>query len=172
MQFGDMPYGYDHKYIYSHIGYNLKVTDMQAAVGVAQLKKLPGFIQKRKDNFRQIYKNLEKHSEYLQLPIVSEKSNPSWFGFPITVKDSAPFTRNELTQYLEDNNIMTRLVFAGNIVRQPAYTEVEKRVPGPLTNTDIVMNNTFFIGVYPEIDEPKIDYIIGVFTDFIREKTQ
>lgn len=169
MQQGDLPYGYDHKYVYSHIGYNLKVTDMQAAVGVAQLKKLPKFIEKRKENFELLNISLFHLERFLILPKKAEFSDPSWFGFPITVKKNAPFTRNQLTQFLEDNNIMTRLVFAGNITKQPAYIEVEKRVVGDLPNTDIVMNQTFFIGVYPEIDQTRINYIQSIFDKFVRE---
>jgi len=171
MQQGDLPYGYDHKYVYSHIGYNLKVTDMQAAVGVAQLKKLPKFIEKRKENFELLNNSLGHLERFLTLPKKAEFSDPSWFGFPITVKKNAPFTRNQLTQFLEDNNIMTRLVFAGNITKQPAYLEVEKRVVGDLPNTDIVMNQTFFIGVYPEIDQTRINYIQSIFDKFVRELT-
>jgi CDP-4-dehydro-6-deoxyglucose reductase, E1 len=167
MQFGDMPYGYDHKYIYTHIGYNLKVTDMQAAVGLAQLKKLPNFIEKRKENFRQLKSGLLKHENILLLPTATPNSDPSWFGFPITVKANANFTRNQLTQYLEKHGIMTRLVFAGNITKQPAYSDIEKRVIGDLTNTDNIMNNTFFIGVYPEIDKPHLDYMLEIFDRFM-----
>ena len=169
MQQGELPFGYDHKYVYSHIGYNLKVTDMQAAVGVAQLKKLPHFISRRKENFDRLYSSLKHLSKYLDLPSKVKNSDPSWFGFPITVKINAPFSRNQLTQFLEDNNIMTRLVFAGNITKQPAYIEIEKKVIGKLPNTDIIMNQTFFIGVYPEIDEDRITYIKKIFDKFISE---
>ena len=167
MQFGDMPYGYDHKYIYTHIGYNLKVTDMQAAVGLAQLKKLPYFIERRKENFVLLKTGLSKYSNVLLLPTATPNSDPSWFGFPITVKDGANFTRNELTQYLEKHGILTRLVFAGNITKQPAYLDTEMRVVGELKNTDIIMNNTFFIGIYPEIDKTRLDYMLEIFDRFM-----
>lgn len=169
MQFGLMPHGYDHKYIYTHIGYNLKVTDMQAAVGLAQLKKLPTFIQKRKDNFKALKEGLMKHSNVLILPVATPNSDPSWFGFPITVIENDKFTRNELTQYLEKHGILTRLVFAGNITKQPAYLDVEKRVIGDLKNTDNIMNNTLFIGVYPEIDQTRLDYMIEIFDRFMEQ---
>lgn len=166
MQYGDLPQGYDHKYVYSHIGYNLKLTDMQAAVGVAQLKKLPSFIEKRKENFRKIRKELEKYSEHLILPEATRNSDPSWFGFPITVKENDRFTRNDLTGYLEKNKVMTRLLFAGNITKQPAYLDIDCRIIGVLKNTDNIMKNTFFIGVYPGIDDEQIAYIAEVFKRF------
>ncbi len=168
-QFGNLPFGYDHKYIYSHIGYNLKVTDMQAAIGVAQLDKLPYFIEKRKENFNKINEKIKKYEKYFIMPKATEKSDPSWFGYPLTVKDDAGFTRNELTQHLEDNNIMTRLLFAGNITKQPAYINENHRIIGDLKNTDNIMNNTFFIGVYPEIDDPQVDYIEKVFDEFFEK---
>lgn len=168
MQYGNLPQGYDHKYVYSHIGYNLKVTDMQAAVGMAQLEKLPSFIEKRKENFKAIRKELDRHSEHLILPEATKNSNPSWFGFPITVKDSSRFTRNDLTGYLEKNMVMTRLLFAGNITKQPAYLDIECRIIGDLINTDKVMNDTFFIGVYPGIDDEQIGYIAEVFDNFFK----
>jgi len=167
MQYGNLPKGYDHKYVYSHIGYNLKVTDMQAAIGLAQLQKLPGFIEKRKNNFNKLKKGLSKFNESLILPEATQYSDPSWFGFPITVRIDAPFTRNNLTQYLENNGVMTRLLFAGNIIKQPAYMDVEFRTIGSLKNTDLVMNNTFFIGVYPGIDDEKIEYILNTFENFL-----
>lgn len=168
-QYGNLPFGYDHKYVYSNIGYNLKVTDMQAAVGLAQLEKLPMFIEKRKVNFDRINERLKKYEEYFVIPKATEKSVPSWFGYPLTVKENDKFTRNELTQHLEDNNIMTRLLFAGNITKQPAYLDIECRIIGDLENTDTIMNNTFFIGVYPEIDTPQVDYIEQVFADFFNK---
>jgi CDP-6-deoxy-D-xylo-4-hexulose-3-dehydrase len=149
---GDLPYGYDHKYIYSHIGYNLKVTDMQAAVGVAQLDKLPKFIEIRKKNFEMVYKHLKKYEKNLLLPEPTKNSNPSWFGFPILVKEGAPFSRNDIVNYLENNKIATRMLFGGNLLRQPAYENIKCRVVGTLKNTDLVMNNLFWIGVYPGID--------------------
>ena len=169
MQYGKLPVGYDHKYVYSHIGYNLKVTDMQAAVGMAQLEKLPDFIEKRKENFRKLKEKLEKYEDYFILPEATKNSDPSWFGLPITVKENDKFFRNDLTLYLEKNMIMTRLLFAGNITKQPAYLDIECRIIGDLQNTDYIMNNTFFIGVYPGIDDSQIDYIGGVFNNFFKE---
>lgn len=166
MQHGRLPYGYDHKYVYSHIGYNLKVTDMQAAIGMAQLDKLPTFIEKRKENFVKIKELLMPYQEYLILPEATQNSDPSWFGFPITVKENDKFTRNELTKYLEDNKIMTRLLFAGNVTKQPAYLDAEYRIIGDLENTDCIMNNTFFIGVYPAIGDDQIEYFNDTFIKF------
>jgi CDP-4-dehydro-6-deoxyglucose reductase, E1 len=168
-QLGQLPHGYDHKYTYSHIGYNLKATDMQAAVGVAQLKKLPQFIEARRRNWRQLRAGLAPLEEFLILPEPTPKSDPSWFGFAITVKPSAPFTRNALVQYLESKRIGTRLLFGGNLLRQPAYANIPHRVVGPLTNTDIVMNNTFWIGVYPGLSPVMIDYMIETLSDFVKE---
>lgn len=170
MQFGTLPKGYDHKYIYSHIGYNLKITDMQAAVGVEQLVKLPDFIKKRKENFRILMKGLEDLQEYLILPHATEKSDPSWFAFPITVILSEEFNKHELVRYLEDKKIMTRHLFAGNIIRHPAFEQVKYRVIGDLKNTDYIMNNTFFIGVYPGLDEGKMNYIIDMFHRYFRKE--
>lgn len=169
MQFGTLPHGYDHKYVYSHIGYNLKITDMQAAIGVAQIKKLQGFVEKRKENFRKLHEGLSKYSDYLILPEATEKSDPSWFAFPITVKNNNKFTKNDIVLYLEKNRIMTRQLFAGNMTRQPAYADVEYRIVGGLDNTDTIMSNTFFIGVYPGINEIKMDYIISMFEKFFTE---
>lgn len=169
MQYGKLPTGYDHKYVYSHIGYNLKVTDMQAAVGMAQLEKLPSFIEKRKENFIKIKKELEKYEEYLILPEATENSDPSWFAFPITIKENIKFSRNDLTIYLEKNMIMTRLLFAGNITKQPAYLDIKCRIVGNLNNTDCIMNNTFFIGVYPGINDEQISYVSEVFRNFFEE---
>ena len=170
MQFGTLPFGYDHKYVYSHIGYNLKVSDMQAAVGLAQLKKLPSFIEKRKENFQKLYRELKKYEEYLLLPKATESSDPSWFGFMICVKENEKFNRLELAKYLEDNKILTRQLFAGNLLRQPAYQDIKHRKIGELKNTDYVMNNGIFIGVYPGLTEEKIQYVISVFDKFFIEK--
>ncbi len=172
MQYGRLPVGYDHKYVYSHIGYNLKVTDMQAAVGMAQLEKLPSFIEKRRENFSKIKNKLLKYEEFLIMPEATKNSNPSWFGFPITVKENETFSRNELTMYLEKNMIMTRLLFAGNITKQPAYLDIECRIIGDLKNTDYIMNNTFFIGVYPGINDEQVKYIAAVFENFFKEFNQ
>lgn len=166
MQFGTLPQGYDHKYVYSHIGYNLKVTDMQAAVGLAQLKKVPQFIEKRKENFKILYAALERFRDYLILPEATKNSDPSWFAFPITVKDNDKFTKNEIVEFLEKHKILTRQLFAGNIIRQPAYENVNYRVVGDLANTDYIMKNTFFIGVYPGIDQRKQAYILDTFAKF------
>lgn len=167
-QFGTLPYGYDHKYVYSHIGYNLKVTDMQAAVGCAQLKKLDGFVARRKSNFQRLMNILRPYENRLILPRATEHSDPSWFGFPITVRDDAGFTRNELTKFLEMNRIETRNLFSGNLLRHPAFENTEHRVVGDLANTDTVMRSTFFIGVYPGIGDSQLDYIADVFARFMR----
>lgn len=164
---GDLPYGYDHKYTYSHLGYNLKITDMQAACGVAQLRKINSFIAKRKENFKKIKNKLEKFSKYLILPKEQENSDPSWFGFLISVKEEAPFTRNDIVKYLNDNKIGTRLLFAGNIIKQPYMIGRNYRIVGELTNSDFIMNNTFWIGVYPGIDDSMIDYIELIIGEFI-----
>ena len=157
-QLGELPCGYDHKYTYRHIGYNLKVTDMQAAVGVAQLKKLPSFIQQRRENFAYLKAALADLEEFLILPEATPKSNPSWFGFLLTVREDAPRTRSDVIQYLEERNIKTRLLFAGNILRQPAYLDIEHRVIGNMKNTDRLMNQTFWVGIYPGLTRPMLDY--------------
>jgi len=166
-QFGTLPYGYDHKYVYSHIGYNLKVTDMQAAIGVAQLKKLPSFIEKRKQNFSALTKILAPYEEHLILPKATPNSDPAWFAFPITVRDTAGFTRNEITEFLEANRIETRNLFSGNLLRHPAFMNIDRRVIGDLKNTDLITNNTFFIGVYPGIEEAHLEWINEVFQRFM-----
>jgi CDP-6-deoxy-D-xylo-4-hexulose-3-dehydrase len=166
-QLGTLPKGYDHKYVYSHIGYNLKITDMQAAIGVEQLKKLPEFVQKRRANFARIKRSLERYREYFILPHAAEKSNPSWFGFPLAVQDPAPFSRDELVQYLESQRIATRMLFGGNLTRQPAYESVNCRVASSLKNTDYVMNRLFWIGVYPGLTDKMIDYMLDCFVDFL-----
>jgi CDP-4-dehydro-6-deoxyglucose reductase, E1 len=165
-QFGNLPQGYDHKFVYSHIGYNLKVTDMQAAVGRAQLKKLSAFVGKRKENFNRLKKGLEKFGNYLILPEATAKSDPSWFGFLITVRDGQKFGRIELVKYLNDNKIHTRNLFAGNLLKQPAFKNIEHRVFGDLKNTDKIMNDTFFIGVYPGLGKIEIDFVIKKFEEF------
>lgn len=167
-QFGSLPYGYDHKYVYSHIGYNLKVTDMQAAIGCAQLKKLDDFVARRKANFQKLMTILEPFADRLLLPSATEHSDPSWFGFPITVRADVGFTRNELTRFLESNRIETRNLFSGNLLRHPAFENIEHRVVGDLTNTDTVMRDTFFIGVYPGIDDTQLNYIADIFNRFMR----
>jgi len=159
-QLGELPHGYDHKYIYSHIGYNLKATDMQAAVGVAQLQKLPQFIERRRHNWRRLYDGLSELSHVFVMPRATEHSDPSWFGFALTVRPDAPFTRPELVQWLDARRIATRQLFAGNLLRQPAYRDLPHRVVGDLTNTDIVMQGTFWLGVYPGISDVMVDYVV------------
>jgi len=160
---GDLPAGYDHKYIYSHIGYNLKATDMQAAVGVAQLQKLPGFIAARRANFAKLYEALSDLKEIFHLPEATEHSEPSWFGFPLAVRADAATSRNQVVRFLESKNIATRLLFGGNLLRQPAYRDIPRRVIGDLKNTDFVMNNVFWIGLYPGITQSMIDYMAESF---------
>ncbi|MFA5275684.1 MAG: lipopolysaccharide biosynthesis protein RfbH [Candidatus Omnitrophota bacterium] len=165
-KFATLPYGYDHKYVYSHIGYNLKVTDMQAAIGVAQLGKLPRFIEARKNNFVFLLKVFKKYGDYFMLPQAEKNSEPSWFGFPVLVKESAPFSRAELIGYLEGHKISTRMLFGGNLTKQPAYRDVKYRVAGNLKNTDLVMNNLFWIGVYPGIKKEQLLYISRMLNNF------
>jgi len=167
-QLGELPRGYDHKYIYSHIGYNLKLTDMQAAVGVAQLKKLPRFIEARKRNWKQLRRGLAPLEEFLILPEPTPESDPSWFGFLITVRPGAPFTRDQLVQNLESKLIATRMLFGGNLTRQPAYQGWTFRVVGDLKNTDLVMHHTFWIGVYPGLTEEMLAYVVEVISEFAR----
>ena len=165
-QLGDLPHGYDHKYIYSHIGYNLKATDMQAAVGVAQLKKLPEFIERRKHNWRRLHEGLAELSHLFVLPRATDHSDPSWFGFALTVRPDAPFSRRELVQWLDARRIATRQLFAGNLLRQPAYRDLPHRVVGDLTNTDVVMQGTFWLGVYPGISDAMVDYVVDCLRQF------
>jgi CDP-6-deoxy-D-xylo-4-hexulose-3-dehydrase len=165
-QLGSLPCGYDHKYTYSHIGYNLKATDMQAALGQSQIEKLPHFIDRRKENFRYLSKVLEPLEDCLLLPAATPGSDPSWFGFPIGVREDAPFTREELIRELEGNRIGTRLLFGGNLLRQPAYEGCEYRVIGALPNTDFVMNNVFWVGVYPGLTKPMLDFVTGTILNF------
>ena len=159
-QLGELPHGYDHKYTYSHIGYNLKATDLQAAVGVAQLKKLPGFLEARKKNFATLKQGLRGLDEVFALPGATAKSDPAWFGFPILLRPSAPISREELIRYLDNRKIGTRLLFGGNLTRQPAYKDVRYRKVGTLENSDLVMNQLFWIGVFPGLTQPMLDYMI------------
>jgi CDP-6-deoxy-D-xylo-4-hexulose-3-dehydrase len=168
-QLGSLPCGYDHKYTYSHVGYNLKATDMQAALGVSQLKKLPEFIERRKENFRFLSEALKPTGDCLVLPEATHGSDPSWFGFPIGVRTEAPFNREELIRALEGSKIGTRLLFGGNLLRQPAYEECEFRVIGELPNTDFVMNNVFWIGVYPGLTKPMLDFVVDTISKFVSE---
>jgi len=173
---GDLPYGYDHKYIYSHLGYNLKTTDFQAAIGLSQLKKLPRFVEKRKENFRLLYEGFKKEGldKYFILPKWLSESDVSWFGFPLTIKDKAGFDRKDLIEYLEKNGVGTRLLFAGNIIRQPAFTnsDVVYRVVGNLKNTDKIMMDTFWIGVWPGINKENVEYIVKQFIWFIERSNK
>ncbi len=159
-QLGELPCGYDHKYIYAHIGYNLKVTDMQAAIGVAQLQKLPGFVAARRKNFDLLYEGLRDLEQHFILPAATAHSDPSWFGFPLCVREGAPFTRQQAIAHLEGHRIATRLLFGGNLVRQPLYQDTNYRVVGDLRNADIVMNQVFWIGVYPGLSEAQIQFMI------------
>jgi CDP-6-deoxy-D-xylo-4-hexulose-3-dehydrase len=167
-QLGDLPLGYDHKYTYSHVGYNLKLTDMQAAVGVAQLDKLPEFVTKRQENFNFLYQGLQDLKDVLQLPEATLNSQPSWFGFLISVKENAPFTRNELVQYLEEKRIGTRLLFGGNLLRQPLYQGLNYRVVGELKNTDKVMQSAFWMGLFPGLTEEMLMYVLSTIWDYCR----
>jgi CDP-4-dehydro-6-deoxyglucose reductase, E1 len=171
-QLGSLPYGYDHKYTYSHIGYNLKVTDMQAAIGVAQLKKLPRFIEARKRNWQILYDGLKPLDEFFILPRGTVGSDPSWFGFLLTVRPGAPFSRNDLIDHLDENRIGTRLLFGGNITRQPAYAQVSYRVVGDLVNTDLVMKQALWLGVYPGLNLQMLDFVIEAISEFCRNKAQ
>ena len=166
-QLGTLPCGYDHKYTYSHVGYNLKATDMQAALGLSQITKLPQFVERRKENFAYLKQALKPLQDVLILPEASEKADPSWFGFPIGVKTDAPFTRDQLTKALETQKIGTRLLFAGNLTRQPAYEGLEYRVVGELKNTDFVMNQVFWIGVFPGLTKEMLDFIVKTATEFV-----
>jgi CDP-6-deoxy-D-xylo-4-hexulose-3-dehydrase len=161
-QHGSLPFGYDHKYTYSHIGYNLKLTDMQAAIGISQLKKLPDFIAARKRNFHTLKSGLSDLTEFFVLPEATPNSDPSWFGFPLLVRPEAPFTRHEFVNFLEEHKIATRLLFGGNLTRQPAYQQVQYRAIGALPNSDLVMNQLLWIGVYPGLTPAMLQYMLEV----------
>ena len=161
-----IPGFYDHRYFYSEIGYNLKLTDPQAAMGLAQMQKLPEFIRRRKENFAYLYEGLKAFEEHLMLPTWHPKADPSWFAMPLLVRETAPFMRHELTRFLEANRVQTRLIFAGNILRQPAYEHIDHRVIGDLPVSDQVMRGGFFVGVYPGLDRPRLDYMLDVFGRF------
>jgi len=167
---GGLPSGYDHKYIYSHIGYNLKLTDMQAAVGVEQLKKLPIFIEQRRKNFTVLFSGLEKYSTFFILPECTPDTAPSWFGFPILLREDTPFTREEFVRFLEERKIATRMLFGGNLLKQPAYEGIKYRMSGSLNNTDFVMNNLLWIGVYPGLSGEMLDNVMAAFDEFFRDK--
>ncbi len=167
-QFGTLPAGYDHKYVYSHLGYNLKVTDMQAAVGCAQLAKLEGFVAQRKANFARLTEILQPYADRLLLPAAPPHADPAWFAYVISVRPAAGFSRNALTRFLEANRIETRNLFSGNLLRHPAFEGIEHRVVGDLANTDFVMNHSFFIGVYPGLGEAHLEHIARVFARFMQ----
>ncbi len=168
-QFGELPAGYDHKYVYSHFGYNLKVTDMQAAIGCEQLKKFPSFIERRKHNWSRLHKALEAVSDNLILPEPAENSDPSWFGFLISVRPGSNLDRNRITRYIEDHNVQTRLLFSGNLIKHPCFDQIRGtgryRVSGRLETTDFVMNNTFWVGVYPGMTDEMTDYMAKIITE-------
>ena len=169
--YGELPHGYDHKYVYSHFGYNLKVTDMQAAVGVEQLVKFPSFIERRKHNWARLKEALAPIKDKVILPEPAENSDPSWFGFLITVPEESGKTRNEVTRYIEDHNIQTRLLFSGNLTRHPCFDQIrgtdKYRISGDLTNTDYIMNNTFWVGVYPGMTDEIIDYMASIIIEAV-----
>ncbi|RXJ79194.1 lipopolysaccharide biosynthesis protein RfbH [Arcobacter sp. F2176] len=170
--FGSLPKGYDHKYVYSHFGFNLKATDMQAAIGVAQLEKFPLFVEKRKENFKKLYDGLKEIKEFT-LVVAQPNSDPSWFGFMLTLKDDVKFSRNEIVEYLEKNNIQTRNLFAGNMLRHPLFESLEKDIEykqiGDLKNTDKIMNDSFWIGVYPGMGDEAIRYMINIIKEYVYE---
>lgn len=172
-QFGELPQGYDHKYVYSHLGYNLKVTDLQAAVGVEQLKKFPSFIEARRHNWDRLRKSLESVSDKLILPEPAENSEPSWFGFIVSVNPESGLTRNDITKYVEDHNIQTRLLFSGNIIKHPCFDQIRGteayRVVGDLEQTDFIMNNSFWVGVYPGMTDEKIDYMAQIIKEAVQQ---
>lgn len=165
-QLGSLPHGYDHKYTYSHIGYNMKISDMQAACGLAQMDRVETLVQQRKDNFKYLRESLETCSEFLELPEATPNSDPSWFGFPITLKESAGVKRVELLKFLDDSKIGTRLLFAGNLTRQPYFEGVDYRVSGGLENTDRIMNQTFWIGVYPGLGTQHLEFVVLKLEEF------
>lgn len=173
-QFGELPVGYDHKYTYSHFGYNLKVTDLQAAVGVEQLKKFPSFIERRKHNWARLHAALEDIQDKIILPEPAENSDPSWFGFLISVRPETGLNRNDVTKYIESKNVQTRLLFSGNIIKQPCFNEIRGtdayRVVGDLENSDFVVNNTFWVGVYPGMTDTMIDYMAQVIKEAVGNK--
>jgi len=163
---GDLPYGYDHKYVYSHSGYNLKITDMQAACGLAQLEKLDFFIARRRENFSYLKEKLQSLNEFIHLPVATENSNPSWFGFPITLKDNCGSNRVDLLKFLDSHKIGSRLLFAGNLTKQPYFKDIEHRVVGELTHTDKTMNDTFWIGVQPALTNEHLDFVVEKMEEF------
>jgi len=169
-QHGSLPYGYDHKYVYSHIGYNLKVTDIQAAIGVEQLKKLPAFCERRRSNFSMWQEGFSQWTDSFILPQATADADPAWFAYPVTVKEDTGFDRTELTNFLNKNRIETRNLFGGNLLRQPAYQDITHRVSGSLQNSDTVMNNTFFLGTYPGLSSEMIDYSLSTIAAFLKNR--
>jgi CDP-6-deoxy-D-xylo-4-hexulose-3-dehydrase len=169
-QLGELPFGFDHKYTYSHIGYNLKATDMQAAVGVSQLRKLPAFVAARRRNFRYLYEGLKDLQNHLILPEPTPNSEPSWFGFPIAVRPEAPFSREDLLRSLNEKKIGTRLLFGGNLLRQPAYRGISMRQIGALPNSDFVMKQVFWVGVYPGLTVEMIEYVTTIIREICRRR--
>jgi CDP-6-deoxy-D-xylo-4-hexulose-3-dehydrase len=169
-QQGDLPFGYDHKYTYSHMGYNMKITDMQAACGLAQLESLENFIIKRKANFKFLYENLKELEKFLILPEAEKNSDPSWFGFPLSLRDNKNYNRNDLVQYLNQNKIGTRLLFSGNITRQPFMKNSKYKIHKNLTNTDFIMNNTFWVGLFPGLTNKHLEYMIEKIKFFFKKK--
>jgi CDP-6-deoxy-D-xylo-4-hexulose-3-dehydrase len=167
---GDLPFGYDHKYTYSHLGYNLKITDMQAACGLAQLDRLEGFIKRRKENFNFLYKNLKELEEFLILPESEKNSDPSWFGFAISLRQNNKYNRNDLVKYLNENKIGTRLLFSGNVIKQPYMKDLTFKVKGDLKNTDFIMENTFWIGLYPGLNFQHLEYAVNKFREYFKSK--
>lgn len=171
-QYGELPKGYDHKYVYSHLGYNLKATDLQAAIGCEQLKKLPAFTEARRWNWKRLYEKLKCVEDKLILPEPAENSNPSWFGFLISVRPESEIKRDQITNYLEERNIQTRLLFSGNIIRHPAFDEIrgtdKYRIVGNLCNTDFIMNNSFWIGVYPGMTDQMLDYMAECIIEVVK----
>ncbi len=166
-QMGDLPYGYDHKYTYGHVGYNLKITDMQAAIGLSQIEKVDGFIAARRRNFALLTEGLTPLEDVFILPKATPNSDPSWFGFPITVRDKAGFTRDEVVQFLNANKIATRFLFGGNLLRQPYMKDQKYRVMGDLTNADIVTERTFWIGLFPGLSPGHIAYMVETLAKFV-----
>ena len=168
-KFGDLPVGYDHKYVYSEVGYNLKMTEMQAAIGAAQMEKLTSFCEERKQNFKNHYKIFSRYPQFFILPEATENSEPAWFSFIISIKEDAPFKRDQFTKFLDENLIETRNLFAGNMIKQPAFIDKPFRIVQDLVNTDFIMNNTFFIGTYPGMDESRFEYIEMVVNKFVSD---
>ncbi len=169
-ELGELPHGYDHKYVFSRIGYNLKMTEMQAALGLAQMDKLESFTRIRRNNFDRLYHALEKYKKHLILPRATEGSEPSWFGFPITVRETAPFKRSELVAWLEQHSIGTRMLFGGNLLRQPAYMKIKRRIFDELMNSDAIMRDAFWIGVAPHITGGMMDYMTDTLKEFLETK--